>query len=73
MRLILFSNETKKVADETRQSLFHKAEHSRENSENLQINLCMFFFVNEDVNVIILFNLHDLLDNHGKEEEKATR
>lgn len=70
MRLILFSNETKKVADETRQSLFHRAEHSRENSK---INLYMFFFVNEDVNVIILFNLHDLLDNHGKEEEKATR
>lgn len=39
-----------------------------------KINLyIMFFFVNEDVNVIILFNLHDLLDNHGKEEEKATR
>lgn len=38
-----------------------------------KINLYMFFFVNEDVNVIILFNLHDLLDNHGKEEEKATR
>lgn len=33
----------------------------------------MFFFVNEDVNVIILFNLHDLLDNHGIEGEKATR
>lgn len=30
----------------------------------------MFFFVNEDVNVIILFNLHDLLDNHGIEGER---
>lgn len=33
----------------------------------------MFFFVNEDVNVIILFNLYDLLDNNGKEEEKVIR
>lgn len=33
----------------------------------------MFFFVNEDVNVIILFNLYDLLDNYGKEEEKVIR
>lgn len=33
----------------------------------------MFFFVNEYVNVIILFNLYDLLDNYGKEEEKVIR
>lgn len=33
----------------------------------------MFFFVNEDVNVVILFNLYDLLDNNGKEEEKVIR
>lgn len=33
----------------------------------------MFFFVNEDVNVIIVFNLYDLLDNYGKEEEKVIR
>lgn len=33
----------------------------------------MFFFVNEDVNVVILFNLYDLLDNYGKEEEKVIR
>lgn len=33
----------------------------------------MFFFVNEDVNVIIVFSLYDLLDNYGKEEEKVIR
>lgn len=35
-----------------------------------KINLYMFFFVSEDVNVIILFNLHDLLDNHGKQQDR---